>query len=289
MDRRTALLSLSGGAAAMLGGCQTLTASGQGARPNNKVDTDFLSFDSKLEEFEAHFRIERDLVADQGETVNWYFWMAYIVPDGHAPQPFVRNEGIEYSYFRKVAANTYRIHAHNISYPRSLQTNKYADVLENPITGKLVQPKPVLLLNDPGTVHSPDGFRNLSGTGSYVEPYRQFRVQNDQVKLDSVRTAPPDWPVKHMESSTQWASLEAFNDKSLTNVPSRATGVYIFPYPEWLEMGDIGGHMLGYWDSVKLPRISDIPDEFLSFLENKHPELLRARWEDFDRPSPFAY
>jgi len=201
----------------------------------------------------------------------------------------VRSADREWSDFREVADHTYRIHGHNVSYPRSLKTNEYAEELENPITGKIVRPEPVILLNDPGTVHSPKGFRNLSGDGSYVEPYRQFRIENDLIKLDSVRTAPPDWPITHIESSIQWADHEMFKDESLTSVPSRSTGVYVFPYPKWLEMGDIGGHMLGYWDSMKLKNITDMPDDFLARIDREYPELLAPRWGEFDRPAPFEY
>ena len=149
--------------------------------------------------------------------------------------------------------------------------------------------EPVLLLNDPGTVHSPKGFRNLSGDGTYVKPYGQFRIENELIKYDSVRTAPPDWPITHIESSVQWCEHDLFKDTSISGLPTRSTGVYVFPYPKWLNMGDIGGHMLGYWDSVTLNRVEDFPDEFLARMEREYPELLEARWGEFDKPAPFEY
>jgi len=289
MDRRQALAGLAGVTAAGLTGVPPAVAASPTSMAHGKVETTFLDFDDPVERFEAHFRMERDLVEEQGSNLTWYFWLAYIVPEGSSPRPFVRNEGMEYSYFRKVADHTYRIHAHNVSFPRSLETNKYAETLENPITGETVTPEPVVLLNDPGTVHSPKGFRNLSGDGSYVEPYGQFRIENDLIKYDSVRTAPPNWPVKHIESSIQWCEYDLFKDTSITGLPTRSTGVYVFPYPEWLNMGDRGGHMLGYWDSVTLNDVSDFPDEFLAKMERDYPELLKPQWAMFDKPAPFEY
>ena len=136
MKRRTALTGIAGAAAAGLGGFSSAHASSPTSMAHGKVDTTFLTFEDPVEHFEAHFRMERDLVDSQGTNLTWYFWLAYIVPEGKSPQPFVRNEGMEYSYFRRVADHTYRIHAHNVSWPRSLETNAYAETLENPITGE---------------------------------------------------------------------------------------------------------------------------------------------------------
>ena len=254
-----------------------------------KIHTRFLEFDDPVEEFEAHFRIERDLVEDQGTALTWFYWLLYLVPGDRPPIPLLRYEGMEYSYFRKVADHTYRIHAHNISVPLSLETNDYMESMVNPLTEKRIATPTSLILNDPGTIQSPKGFRNVTGDGTYVEPYRQFRIENDLLKLDSTRTAPPDWPVNHIESSIQQVPYEMFLDKSNTSLPATSTGLYVFPYSKWLEMGDRPGHLLGYWDARKIPSPQDFPDKFLAKLEKDYPELLKPRWSEFDRPAGFAY
>lgn len=254
-----------------------------------KVQTRFVGFDNPIEEFEAHFRIERDLVADQGTALTWFFWLVYLVPGDRQPIPLLRYEGMEYSYFRKVADHTYRIHAHNVSLPMSLETNEYIDSMVNPLTGELIETPASLILNDPGTVHSPRGFRNLNGDGTYVVPYRQFRIENGLMKLDSVRSAPPDWPINHIESSIQQVPHEMFLDKSITNLPCTSTGVYVFPYSKWLEMGDRPGNLLGYWDAWKIPGVEYFPDKFLAKLQSDYPELLEPRWAEFERLPTFDY
>jgi hypothetical protein len=297
MERREAMT----GTATLFGagiGLSTLGAPGPASAasfpkrtmpPTGKVDSKFISFEDPVERFNAHFRFERDLVADQGEALSWYYWIAYAVPGDQSPQPMVRFEGMEYSYFRKVAENTYRIHAHNVSYPRSLETNKFTSTVVNPISGKSVEVPPTILLEDPGTVQSPRGFRNMKGDGTYDARFTQFRLENGILKFEKVRTAPPNWPVNHMESSISSVEYDIFLDKKVTSLPFKTTGNYIFPYPAWMGMGDRGGSMLGFWDGRKLSGVGDLPDEFRRRVEREHPELLAPRWGEFDRPAPFVY
>ena len=266
------------------------TASSAHWPANPKMDSQFVEFDDPIEEFKAHFRIERDLVDYEGTALTWFYWMVYIVPGDRPPLPMLRYEGLEYSYFRKVADHTYRIHAHNISVPMSLETNDYMESMVNPLTGETITTPTNLLLNDPGTVHSPKGFRNVSSDGSrYTVPYRQFRHENGKMKLDSIRSAPPDWPLNHMESSIQEVDYDEFIDESITSLSTKATGVYVFPYSKWMNMGDRPGHLLGYWDAYKIPSVQHFPDKFLAKLEREHPELLEPRWDDFNRPVSFEY
>jgi hypothetical protein len=289
LDRRRLIgaAGVAGASAAMPG---TSLAGVLARRANDtKIHTRFVDFTDPVEEFEAHFRMERDLVARQGTALTWYYWTVYMIPLERSPLPLLRYEGTEYSYFRKVADHTYRIHAHNISVPMTVAGDSYIDSLVNPITGKRVAVPTNLLLNDPGTVHSPKGFRNMNGDGTYQQPFRRFRIENGLMKLDSVRTAPPNWPLNHIESSIQEVPLELFNDKRITGLPGTSTGLYVFPYPKWLDMGDRPGHLLGYWDSWKIKRVEDFPDRFLAKLRRDHPELLQPRWSEFDRPAPFAY
>lgn len=288
MDRRTTLLGMTGLPLAGLAGCSS-TPQKPDFLAQVPVTSELMTYDDEVEKFKAHFRIERDLAETQGECVAWYHWIAYVVPENSAPQPLVRFEGMEYSYFRKVAENTYRIHAHNVSYPRDLETNEFVSEITNPVTGERVQIPPTILLNDPGTVHSPKGFRNMNGDGSYVQPFRKFRRENDMVKFESVRTAPPNWPVTHMESTIQWCDLASFNDPSITSLSSRSSGVYVFPYPDWFKMGDRGGNMLGFIDGQKISGVGDMPASFTARIKSEYPELLKARWEEFDRPSTFDY
>jgi hypothetical protein len=256
--------------------------------PISQVTSEFLYFDDPVEEFRNHMRIERDLVEDEGSTITWYHWMVFVIPGGRRPEPLMRYEGIEYSYFRHLGNNNYRIHAHNISLPRDLKTNEFTDTVVNPITGEVCEAPVSMILNDPGTIGSPIGFRNISGDGTPQEVYRQFRVEDNLIKLDSIRSAPPDWPATHIENSCQWVDKDIFANQSITSLPVHFCGHYAFEYYSWLNMPeDNTGHLSGFWDGKKLNSPAEIPREMLDRLQREYPELLSPRWEDFDKPVPF--
>jgi hypothetical protein len=253
-----------------------------------QVKSEILTFDDPVEEFRQHLRIERSLVEDEGSTLTWYNWIAFVVAEGRAPFPLLRFEGMEYSYYRRVAPMEYRIHAHNLSYGRDLRTGEFLRELENPLTGRVVKVDPAVLLTDPGTLASPRGFRNLKSDGkTWRQPLRVFRIQDDLIKLDSVRTAPPDLPTVHIENSCQWVSRKQFEDPSIRSLPVEFAGVYMFAFPRWLDMGDRKGHMYGMWDGRKLNGPAELPLEFLRRTEREFPELLKPRWQEFERPIPF--
>jgi len=255
--------------------------------PVSQVVSEFIYFEDPVEEFHAHLRMERDLVEDQGSTLTWYHWIVFVIPTDRRPEPLLRYEGMEYSYFRNLGNNNYRIHAHNVSFPRDLKTNRFTDRVRNPITGQYVRVPVSLLLEDPGTIASPAGFRNLADDGTVQEVYRQFRVENNLIKLDSVRSAPPDWPATHIENSCQWVELDLFANKTIGSLPVRFCGHYAYEYPSWLMMSDSAGHLAGFWDGRKLNSVDELPREFLARMEREYPELLEPRWHEFERPVPF--
>ena len=253
----------------------------------SQVVSEFLYFDDPVEEFRAHMRMERDLVEQQGTTLTWYHWIVFIIPGGRRPEPLIRYEGIEFSYFRSLGNDNYRIHAHNISLPRDLETNAFTDTVLNPITDERVDVPVSLLLNDPGTIGGPSGFRNLSGDGSVQDVYRQFRIENDLIKLDSVRSAPPDWPATHIENSCQWVEFDLFANETITSLPVHFCGHYAYEYPKWLNMPEGTGHLAGFWDGKKVNSVAELPREMLDRLEREYPELLEPQWNQFERPIPF--
>ncbi len=287
LTRRTLFSAAAGATGTLLGGGAIKSQPRSISPPVDQVVSEFFYFEDPVEEFRAHMRMERDLVDEQGSTLTWYHWMAFIIPGGRRPEPLIRYEGIEFSYFRHLGNNNYRIHAHNVSFPRDLKTNAFTETVTNPITGERVDVPVSLLLHDPGTIASPAGFRNLNGDGSAQEVYRQFRVENELLKFDSVRSAPPDWPATHIENSCQWVEFDLFANETITSLPVHFCGHYAFEYPQWLKMPEGKGHLSGFWDGKKLNSPAELPREILERLEREYPQLLEPRWDQFERPIPF--
>lgn len=289
MITRRSFVTATAGAAGTLLGAQRTGAQAPGSITPyiSRVVSEFVYFDDPVEEFRAHMRMERDLVEEQGTTLTWYHWIVFVIPGGRRPEPLLRYEGIEFSYFRHLGDHNYRIHAHNVSFPRDLETNRFTEHVRNPITGERVAVPVSLLLNDPGTIGGPSGFRNLSGNGSVQDVYRQFRIENELLKLDSVRSAPPDWPATHIENSCQWVELDLFANDSITSLPVHFCGHYAYEYPQWLNMPAGNGHLTGFWDGKKVNSVAELPRELLERMEREYPELLEPRWQEFERPIPF--
>lgn len=254
------------------------------ARAMAPRESSFLHFASPEQEFEAHFRFERDL-RDEGVAVTWYHFTHYAIADGERPAPVIRYEGMEYSYFRRIAPQIWRIHAHNVSFPRALRDGEFASAATNPVTGETVQPPTMRLLEDPGVLYSPRGYLPLdSREARWLPSVRTFRIDGDSVVVDHVRPTPDAWPKMFIEASTSSVSRALFDDPRVTSLPCLLTGFYAFPWPKWMAMGARAGHMLGVWYGHKLRGVSELPEEFRARVERESPELLKPRWTEHDRP-----
>jgi hypothetical protein len=279
MDRRTALLFMGLGAGGAAGGAAPALA-----RPSRKpVESRFLTLDPE-QAFRAHFRYERDL-RPEGQALTWYHFTVYAAVVGERPKPVVRFEGMEFSYFREIAPLTWKIDAHNVSYPRDLTTGAFVEAVRNPVTGRTVAPQKMVLLDDPGVVYGPKGYllANAERDG-WLPSTLTFRVSDDDVVVDHIRPKPESWPKTFMESSTSWVSRRDFDDPRVTSLMCGVSGFYTFPFPAWLEMGDRQGLMIGAWFGEKIPSVDYLPEEFAARVRREHPDLLRPRLALLDRP-----
>lgn len=252
------------------------------------IRSEFMSFKSEDEEFRAHFRFARDLV-ERGETLTWYHFLVFMIADGQRPEPVVRFEGIEYSYFQRLKPLTYRIHAHNLSFPRHLTTGQFVEQARNPLTDEMIDVPPTILTQDPGVIDSPKGYLPLdSKTTKPSKTYSFYRIEGDLLRREHVRAAPASWPMPFIETSTAWVDLKTFQDASVTSLPIHTSGFYVAPWPRWMKMSDRKGHMLGSWTGRKLGSTAELPREFRAKAEKERPDLLQARWSELERPLPFA-
>jgi hypothetical protein len=252
----------------------------------SRVRSEFLLFNDPVAKLHAHLRMERRL-AEESHTITWYHFVVFMVPVTMAPVPLVRYEGMEFSYLRHLGNNNFRIHAHNLSFPRDLDTGAFVDEVRNPVTSERVKIRPTVITNDPGTVHNPIGFRNVNGDGTYQLRYTMFRLQDNLVKLDSVRGAPPELPITQQENSCAWCPVEIFTNTTTSSLPAQFVGCYLYAYPAWLKMDKRPGHMMAMFDGRKISSVNELPVEYLDRARREYPDLLRPRWEAFDTVLPF--
>ncbi len=279
LSRRAAL----GGLAFAPALAATTVAAATAMRAEPKWTSSFLQF-NPVEQFRQSWRIQRSL-ADEAEILHWYHFIMVAVPVGRAPQAVVRWEGIELSRHRRIGEHRYRLHGHNLSFARDMSTGRFVDQVLNPITGRMVRPGTMALTQDPGMWASPEGIVPLDSPRAAPRPkYGMIRREGDVVKIDGIRVPPANWPGTFLEMGTETTPAALFADDSLDWLPAEVSGAYVFPYPDWMEMGDAGGHMFAYWSGHKLRKVDQLPAEFLARAKKDYPQLLAVDPALFDRP-----
>ncbi len=247
-----------------------------------RVRSEFFAFDDPLDKMAAEFRIYRDL-ADEADVLLWYHFTMFIVAEGRRVEPVVRYEGIEFSHHKRIDTRVFRVHGHNTSYPRHPVTGEFIDRVHNPVTGRTVQVQPTILTEDPGMLYSPEGKHPLDREGEEFTPTSTvFRIEDDIVKAEQIRVPPDNWVTPFIETSHNWTARSLFEDPSITRLPMGTAGGYVFPYPRWLEMGDIPGHMFAIWSGKKLDGVHQLPAEYFARIERDNPELLAVDLSPFE-------
>ena len=289
ISRRGVLKGAAAGAAAI--GSSTFAAGAAAANPpaasylppNGQVVSEQFGYSDPLEKMRNEFRIYRDW-RDEADVLLWYMFTVFVIAEGHAVAPLVRYEGIEFSHHKRIDEHVFRIHGHNMSYPRALDTGEFVDSAVNPVTGDTVSVPPTVLTEDPGMLYAPAGKRPLDReTAEFTPTSSLFRIEDELVKVEQIRVPPDDWFTPFIESSHNWTPRAMFDDASILRLPMGTSGGYVYPYPGWLNMGDIRGHMFGIWSGKKLDGPEQLPAEYLARAEAEYPELLAVDQSAFER------
>lgn len=256
------------------------------ASADGRVESKLLFFDDPLEHQQSAYRILRNLY-DDADVLFWYHFTMFAVVLGQRPEPVVRWEGIEFSHHRKIGKGAYRLHGHNLSFPRDLRSGRFIEAARNPVTGDTVAVPPMALTGDPGYVHLPAGVVPLDNpTAAPRERQEQFLIEDDLIKIEQTRLPPASWPATFVETSVNWSPRALFDDPQQLALPAGTSGGYIFPWPEWMDMGDREGLMFATWHGRKLDSVAQLPREFVDRAEQIHPELLAVDQTMFDQPIP---
>jgi len=250
------------------------------------MESRLFSYPDPVEHQRQSYRILRN-THDDADVLFWYHFTMFAVPAGHRPEPVVRWEGIELSHHRKLADGVYRIHGHNLSFPRDLRTSQWTDSAVNPLTGTEVEVPPMALTQDPGYVYTPEGVIPLDDPDAPPRiRIEQFLIEDDLVKIEQVRLPPASWPATFVETSSNWSSRALFEETDLPSLPAGTAGGYVFPWPAWLRMGDRPGHMFATWSGRKLSSADELPEDFVRRAQVSHSGLLAVDMTVFDRALP---
>jgi hypothetical protein len=252
------------------------SASSAAAAVPHPVNVAPLEFPSIAAEIDALIRVECNLAPIDSPV--WFYWTAYCIVPGLTPAPIVDFEGLELSRVVKRSDGSYFAKGIDLSYPRDHRSGRFTSDAVNPVTGETVE-VPVSVLDgsfDPGYVIAPDrGWWPLNAPKPATPDLHCRWWREDELgRMRRERTAPPGFPATFLEAGYYEFPMAAFRDPSVTAVPYRTGGTYIFPFPKWLKMGDRPGHMLGMITGHKLRSVKELPREFLERTEREHPALL---------------
>lgn len=255
-------------------------------RRGPRMESRLFSYDDPNEHQRQSYRILRNTY-DEADVLFWYHFTMFSVPVGQAPQPVVRWEGIELSRHRKLAHGYYRIHGHNLSFPRDLRSGRWTDRAVNPVTGATVAVPPMALTEDPGYVYTPEGVIPLDKPDAPPRiRVEQFLIEDDLVKIEQVRLPPASWPTTFVETSSNWSDRDLFENSDMASLPTGTAGGYVFPWPAWMQMGDASGHMFATWHGRKLASVDELPPEFLERAAPAHESLLSVDLGVFEEALP---
>lgn len=255
---------------------------GHAEREPRRWTSIFMDLDP-VESFRQVMRLQRSLY-DEDDILHWYHFIMFAVLPDAPTTPVVRWEGIEFSRHERIGENRFRLHGHNLSYPRDLQTCRFIDTVHNPVTGRDLPISPMRLVEDPGLIRSPEGTVTLDNVGTPPRmDYRTLRREGGLVKVDSIRVPPATWPAPFIEAGYEGARADLFDDPRHLWLPTEVSGAYVFPWPEWMQMGDTPGHMFGVWSGHKLRSVDELPEEFLNRAQREDPGLLEVDREPFAR------
>jgi hypothetical protein len=233
-----------------------------------------LAFASLNDELHALVRLQCSL--EPVDAPDWGYWTAYVVTPGTAPVPVVDFEAMELTRAVRRSDGSYFLKGADVSYPRDHRTGEFTSTARNPVTGETLELSGHVLTSDPGTILSPQvGWWPLWAPKPVsIDLHSRWWRESDRGRLRREQLPPPGSPQRVVISSYYEFPMAAFEDPKVTSIPYRNGGIYVFPFPPWMRMGDRPGHMLGMTSGRKLQSVKDLPRAFLERTEREHPELL---------------
>jgi hypothetical protein len=269
--------TLAAGATGSATGASGSSATGAAAEvAPQQVAVSGLRFPSLQAELEALIRVEGNLAPIDNPV--WFYWTAFAITPGISPTPVVSFEGLELSRAVRRSDGSYFVKGIDLSFPRDHRTGEFTSTARHPVTGATID-VPVSAMDgsfDPGYVVSTEvGWWPLKAEKpAVVNLNTRWWRENASGRLQRERTAPPGFPKTFIEAGYYEFSMADFENPAVTAIPYRTSGVYVFPFPKWMDMGERPGHMLGMITGRKLRSVKELPEPFLRRAEKEHPALL---------------
>ncbi|MDG1463178.1 MAG: DUF1838 family protein [Gammaproteobacteria bacterium] len=222
----------------------------------------------------------------------WFFnGTAYMIVGEQAPVPIMKFEGLEVYWMRQISEQEYELTGGTCTFFRDLDTHKFLETWDNPLTGNKVEVHDAVQggRRGRGFSYATEGIRpSVMKDNMPAKPLQlEWSFARDTLWMHNQTVYPPGMPPPRAQRQTMSVPRDVFADESIVSLPSFFSSTVVMPWQRWMNMGDRAGHLLWHASGAKLDNIEELPAEFLARAEKRHPDRLTAN-PDFKSDKPAA-
>lgn len=200
-------------------------------------------------------------------------------------RPLIGLRGSESAWWKKVDDDTWLRFSSTMSFFEDLETGKFIDEYQNPLTGKLNKVGVSLIRHKEGEFYTTKGEYFGTMKKAFPDVYKdeplnpEWKLDGDIIRLHGSSNFPPILQQPTKETATQFSFASEVFDPKIETPRGMSCGWNIRPWERWLEMGDTPGHVIWHFDAVKLTDVELLDRDYL--------ERARAHTPLFDKSPEF--
>lgn len=231
----------------------------------------------------------RHTIRMQGSTkaedvVWWYTGRIYAQVGEEEPLHLFNLEGTEIYWYEEMDDGGFRVSSRTLTFYRDVKTGEMIRTFKNPYTGATNEVEANRLGGRYNARYDADGWRFVNpaaGLGERAEPWLlEWQRADDLAWFTSsryIREFQQPW----QETMTVFCPAKDLMDSSQSNLRTHFSSTYLAPFPGWMEMGDLPGHVVWHSSGNKLSSAQSIPPEYLKRVEKEYGGVLTAHPDSF--------
>lgn len=276
----------------MLGAAKYSSSAVAGGAPSaaaREAEENLIDFGNPAENLRSFIKLTGSLDPSV-ETVGWFGGAIYaVIGDEQKVQPLIGVEGCGVNRIEKKGDNLYRIFNREFAVYKDLETGRYLDRWENPLTNETVDVFPIQNMTVNAEI-APIIKQDFDGT--MVEfPFNPPWIvqQGTAFSLLEVHTSfpnpmtPEEWPRESAGSINRTSEMfqRAANyaqlaDPSMPHADNTGSWTRVSPWLPWMLMGQSEGHLMYRSFTQRVGPVSNLPAQLLNYMTKNRPEFLSA-------------
>lgn len=219
------------------------------------------------------------------KRVTWKTRITVYAVQPEGVTPLIGLRGSESGWWTRPDESTWVRYSSTLSFFQDLQTGRFIDEFENPLTGKINRVGVSFIRHKEGEFHTTTGDYYGSMRAAFPDAYPEKPLRPDWdldagiVRIRGRSNFPPILRQPTREAATLMVPAAELFDAAVETPIATVSGWNIRPWEPWLEMGDSPGHVIWHFDGVKLTDADDLDADYL--------ERARAHTPLFDQSPEF--